>query len=321
VPNPGRLALDLPITGDDGASGLRLRDAARLAVDDMNEHNVHIKLIAPTGAEAVQNAHQDEGTDNSMDVAAAPAIARSAARAKARILIGPLRSNVAVAQARTLQELHQIAISGTAGGPSYPGSPVFRLAPSETQLAALAYRTMRREFGPRICVLSDGSDDGLRRAAIIGALPGVALGSCVRHADAVYFSTTSREPVFCSQRTALRANPQRLLIDVSHRGFDPSAYVAAGTLYRATAAPLRRTPAMIAVAQRYHTRELEFATDDALRTYAAVQVAAETLALSDRTTNLGALLRTQTFSTVLGPVRFTKDGDPASAAITVTKVN
>ncbi|MGH7714684.1 MAG: ABC transporter substrate-binding protein, partial [Vulcanimicrobiaceae bacterium] len=209
------------MTGDDGAAGLRLRDAIALAVDDLRTQGINLELIAPSGAEAVENAHQDEGTDNSMDVAAAPAIARAAARANVRILIGPLRTNVAVAQAPVLAQLHQVAISGTAGGPSSAHSPVFRLAPSERQLARLAYKTMRSSFGPHICLLNDGSDDGKRRAQIIGAFPGVMHGDCVQHADAVYFSTTSREPVFCSARTALRANPHTLLVEVSHRGFDP----------------------------------------------------------------------------------------------------
>lgn len=309
------------MTGDDGAAGLRLRDAIALAVGDLRAQGVHLELIAPAGAEAVENPHQDEGTDNSMDVAAAPAIARAAARAKVRILIGPLRTNVAVAQAPVLTQLHEVAISGTAGGPSAPHSPVFRLTPSERQLASVAYQRMRRSFGPHICVLDDGSDDGKRRAQIIGAFPGVAHGDCVKHADAVYFSTTSREPVFCSARTALRANPHALLVQISDRGFDPAAFAAAGALFRATAAPIRRTPGILAVAQRYHARNLEFADDSALRTYAAVQVAAEVLTRASSRVDLGAMLRTKTFSTALGSVRFTKDGDPVSPAITVVRLN
>lgn len=292
-----------------------------LAVDDLRTQGVNLKLIAPAGAQAVENAHEDEGTDNSMDVAAGPAIARAAARAGVRILIGPLRTNVAVAQAPVLSQLHEIAVSGTAGGPSVPNSPVFRLAPSERQLATLAYRTMRRSFGPRICVLDDGSDDGKRRAQIIGTLPGVMHGSCVTHADAVYFSTTSREPVFCSRRTAVRADPHALLVEMSHRGFDPDDFKRAGALFRATAEPLRRGPSAIAVAQRYHARNLEFADDAALRTYAAVQVAAEALARSRSNLNLAAMLRTQTFTTVLGPIRFTGNGDPVSAPETIVKLN
>lgn len=316
------LALNLPVTGDDGAAGLRLRDAVTLAVDDLRTSGVNIKLATPAGAGAVENAHQDEGTDNSVDVEAAPAIARAAARSNTRILIGPLRSNVAVAQAPTLRALHEVAISGTAGGPSDPQSPVFRLTPSEHQLAQLAYRTMRRSFGPRICVLDDASDDGERRARIMTAFPGVTRGECVRSADAVYFATTSREPVFCSRRTALRANPHTLLIEVSHRGFDPTAFADAGQLFRATASPITRTPAILAVAERYHARELEFASDDALRTYAAVQVAAQVLKRAGGgRSDLTAILRTQSFSTALGPVRFTKDGDPAAPAMRVVRVN
>jgi hypothetical protein len=315
------LALNLPVTGDDGAAGLRLRDAVTLAVDDLRASGVSIKLMTSAGAGAVENAHQDEGTDNSADVEAAPAIARAAARSNTRILIGPLRSNVAVAQALTLRALHEVAISGTAGGPSDPRSPVFRLTPSEHQLAQLAYRTMRRSFGARICVLDDASDDGERRARIMSAFPGVKRGDCIKHADAVYFATTSREPVFCSKRTALRANPHTLLVEASHRGFDPSAFAAAGALFRATASPIARTPAILAVAQRYHARALEFADDDALRTYAAVQVAAQVLRRSGGHADLAGMLRTETFSTILGLIRFRMNGDPRVTAARVVRLN
>jgi hypothetical protein len=180
---------------------------------------------------------------------------------------------------------------------------------------------MRRSFGARICVLDDASDDGARRARIMSAFPAVMRGDCVRRADAVYFATTSREPVFCSRETALRANPHTLLVEVSHRGFDPSAFTNAGALFRATASPIARTPAVLAVAQRYHARALEFADDDALRTYAAVQVSAQVLTRARPGTDLASALRTESFSTILGPVRFTKDGDPAAPAMRVVRVN
>ena len=298
-----------------------MRDAVMVAVDDLRAQGVAINVIAPHGAEAVENAHQDEGTDNSVDVAAAPAVARASAREHAYVLIGPLRTNVAVAQARTLRRHGEVAISGTAGGPSIPGSPVFRLAPSERQLAALAYRTMRRTFGPRVCVQSDNSDDGQRRAAIIGALPGVRFGDCVTRADAVYFATTSREPVFCSARTAIRAHPHRLLVAISHRGFDAAEFTAAGPLFRAQAAPLARSPAMIAVSERYHARAFVLADDAALRTYAAVQIGVEASTRASSAAGLAAVLRTQNFSTILGPIRFAQDGDPVSAAVEVVQLN
>ena len=315
------LALNLPVTGDDGAAGLRLRDAVTVAVDDLRAQGIDVNVISPHGAEAVENPHQDEGSDNFMDVAAAPGIARAAAHANVRVLIGPLRTNVAVAQAPALRQSGEVAISGTAGGPSNAGSPVFRLAPSEHQLANAAYRAMRRSFGPHICVINDGSDDGRRRAAIMGAFPGVGLGSCIAHADAVYFATTSREPVFCSARTAVRANPKRLLVDVSHRGFDPAEFMSAGALFRAEPRSIARTPAMIAVAQRYHARAFILPDDGALRTYAAVQVAVEALRRAPTPAGLAAVLRTQSFSTILGPVRFMPNGDPASAPVAVVRVN
>ncbi len=315
------LALNLPVAGDDGAAGLRLRDAVTLAVDDFRAQGVDVNVISPHGAEAVENAHQDEGTDNSVDVVAAPAIARAAARANVRVLIGPLRTNVAVAQAAALRQSGEVAISGTAGGPSTPGSPVFRLTPSEHQLADVAYRTMRQSFGPRICVINDSSDDGRRRAAIMGALPGVRLGGCVAHADAVYFATTSREPVFCASRTAVRADPNRLLVQISHRGFDPAEFKSAGPLFRAEPAPIARTQAMIAVAQRYHARAFVLPDDGALRTYAAVQIGVEALQRARTPSGVTAILRTQSFSTIIGPVRFTKDGDPISATVRVVRLN
>lgn len=298
-----------------------MRDAASLAIADLHARNINVKAVAPQGAQAVENPHQDEGTDNSADVAAAPAIARAAAHAGIRILIGPLRTNVAVAEDLTLRRFHEIAISGTAGGPSEPDTPVFRLAPSERQLARLAYAAMRRQFGKRVCVLNDNSDDGRRRAAIMGTFPGVTLGKCVAHSDAVYFATTSREPVFCSARTALRANPRRLLVEISHRGFNPGDFTRAGALYRARARPIPSAPATQEVAKRYHEREFVLPDDGALRTYAAVQVAVQALERLRGPRGLGAIMQTQTFSTILGPVRFRRDGDPANPAMEIVRLN
>jgi len=298
-----------------------MRAAAMVALDDLRAQGLAVNAVSPQGAQAVENPHQDEGTDNSVDVLAAPSIARAAAAANARALVGPLRTNVAVALAPALRRFGEVAISGTAGGPSNRWSAVFRMAPSELQLARVAYRRMHRSFGARICVLNDNSDDGRRRAAIMGEFPGVRLGNCVARADAVYFATTSREPVFCSARTAIRAHPNRLLVAISHRGFDPTDFTPDGPLFRAEAAPLARTPAMLAVAGRYHARAFVLPDDAALRTYAAVQVAIQALRRSPSASALAAILRTQTFSTILGPVRFQKDGDPVSPAVVVTRLN
>lgn len=155
----------------------------------------------------------------------------------------------------------------------------------------------------------------------MSALPGVTLGDCVTHADAVYFATTSREPVFCAARTALRADPHTLLVQISHRGFDPTAFASAGALFRAEPAPLARTPAMIAVSQRYHARTYVLPDDAALRTYAAVQIAVEALSRASDPAGVALVLRTQSFPTILGPVRFTKNGDPVSAATRVVRLN
>lgn len=299
-----------------------MRDAALLAVDDLRRRGIDLRVVSVGGVEAVENPHQDEGSDNFADVAAGPRIVREAARANVRVLIGPLRANVAVADAPALQRTREIAITGTAGAPSTPGSRVFKLAPSERQLAAAAYRWMRHAFGSRICVIDDGTVDGVRRGDALRAVgPTVASSSCAGRSDAVYFATLGREPVFCAAATARRADPRVLLIAVSHRGFDPDAFTKAGALFRAVPAPIVRTPAMDAIAARYHTRAFVAADDGALRTYAAVEVAARALAASARRRgDLAAIMRSTTFATAIGPIRFDRRGDVIAPQIVVRKI-
>ena len=316
------LALQFPLTGDDGGRGVRMRDAALVAIDDLRGRGENIQLVPVAGSEAVENPHQDEGTDNENDVAAGPVQVTQAFGGGARIIIGPLRSNVAVAELGALREARSVAISGTAEAPSEPNSRVFKLAPSERQLAAAAYASMRRQFGARICALDDGTADGVRRIAALRAAGSISRGlSCIGHADAVYFATNARQPVFCAAATARRAGPQTLLIEVSHRAFDPGEFAGAGRLFRAEPASISRNGELDAISERYHARAFVAADDAALRTYAAVQVAAAVSGDLPPDGDPAPLLRSRVFDTVVGPVRFGNNGDLEAPAIVIHRLN
>lgn len=302
-----------------------MRDAARIAAGDIG-----VQLAAAAGAQAVQNPHQDEGSDNDADVAAGPAQIRALTAQRIHIVVGPLRSNVAIAEEDELARDRSAAITGTAGAPSEPSSRVFKLAPSERQLAAAARMFMRGRFGPRICVLSDGTRKARREAAALSAqIPEApqallsnprAISNCVRNADGVYLTALAALPVFCNAQTARRAGAAKLLAALALRSFDPSAFVRAGALWRVLPAPIPRTAAIGSVDRRYHARAFVRADDDALRTYAAVQVAAQA-ARAAGGMDPARTLRTTAFRTVIGTIRFDRDGDRVKPPIYAARIN
>jgi hypothetical protein len=162
-----------------------MRDAVRVALGDARSRGVDVSLSAARGAAPVQNPHQDEGSDNDADVAAAP----------------------------------------------IRGTRVFKLAPSDGQLAAAAYAWMRRHWGPRACVIDDGTSKARSEGAAFLAFDSSAkhatlgrhaLDDCVEHADAVYATALEADPIFCSARTARRAGPRALVRAMGLRSFDPS---------------------------------------------------------------------------------------------------
>ena len=300
-----------------------MRDAISVALGDARSRGAGVSLSAARGAAPVQNPHQDEGSDNDADVAAAPAEIRHLAARGIHVIVGPLRSNVARAEAGALAAENSVALSGTAREPSDTGTRVFKLAPSDGQLAASAYAWMRRRWGPRACVIDDGTSkaraEGAAFLAVDSSAKHATLGrravdDCVEHADAVYATALEADPIFCSARTARRAGPGTLVGAMGLRSFDPTAFSKAGRLWRAEPAAIVRTAAIRALARRYHARAFVAATDAALRFYAATQIAVDVARVGG---NPAAFLRRDRFVTVIGTIRFNSRGEVRDPPIVV----
>jgi len=325
------IGVELPTFGIDGGEGVRMRDAVDLAARDLQGRGTELTLVAAHGAAGVQNPHQDEGTDNEADVAAAPQDVKALAARGIRVVVGPVRSNVAVAEAAVLRTNGSVAISGTASSPSDPGTHVFKLAPSDRQLAAAARAWMDRHFGARVCIVDDGTARARIQSAAFAEIDPRALrvhlgtagattsaiARCLKLADGLYATALEAQPVFCSAATARRAGVVTLVQAMSLRRFDPASFAAAGKLWRAQPAPILRSLAARSVARRYERRAFVAADDDVLRFYAAVQIAAQVA----RAPSPAAALRSRIFATVAGPLRFTSRGEVRSPRITVISLD
>ncbi|MGH7684884.1 MAG: hypothetical protein ACREMT_11105, partial [Vulcanimicrobiaceae bacterium] len=243
------------------------------------------------------------------------------------VVVGPLRSNVARAENEALLQARSVVITGSARGPSDRGTRVFKLSPSDRQLAATAYAWMRGHWGNRVCVLDDGTARARYRAAAFLAIDPRArqasLGHgdverCMQGVDAVYATALEADPVFCSAVTARRSPAIALVRAMALRSFDPTTFARAGKLWRAEPAPITRTAAIEAVDARYHKRAFLGATDAALRFYAATQIAV-TAARGGGDPRV--LLRNRRFGTILGTVRFNNRGELEAPAIVVRPAN
>lgn len=304
-----------------------MRDAVALSIDDARARGIPVVLVTARGARAVQNPHQDEGSDNDADVAVAAAEIRNLAARGVHVIVGPLRSNVARADAGTLAAARSAAISGDARGPSDAETRVFKLSPSDRQLAAAANAWIRAHWGNRVCVLDDGTLKARHEAAAFSAIdprarranrtPG-SIDRCLRGADAVYATALEADPLFCTAATA-RLSPAAALVQaMSLRSFDPGAFARAGKLWRAEPAPLARSAAIDAAAARYHARAFVAATDSALRFYAATQIA---IAAAQAAVDPRTILSERPFATILGTVRFSTRGEIRAPAIVIRPLN
>ena len=318
--------MEFPASGIDGGEGLRMQDAALTAIDDLHRTGTDVRIVYLAGASPVQNPHQDEGSDNDADVAAGSAEVAALAAKGVHVVVGPLRSNVGRAEEPALARAHSVAISGPATGPSDIGSRVFKLAPSDRQLAGAALAWMRARYGGRVCVLDDGTAKAREQAEAFLSIDSSArhatlggrVAECALRADAVYATALAADPVFCSARTARRAGVSALVQAMALRGFDPAAFAGAGSLWRAQPAPIARTAAVAAVAARYHARAFVAATDSALRFYAATQIAVAAARLAG---DPRPVLSSRPFATILGTVRFSDRGEIRAPAIVVRRVN
>lgn len=306
---------------------MRMRDAVALSLDDARADGIAANLVTPQGATAVQNPHQDEGSDNDADVAVAPQEIANLATRGVHVVVGPLRSNVARVDEAALATARSVAISGAAREPSDAGTRVFKLSPSDRQLAEAAYAWMRRHWGSRVCVLDDGTSKARNEAAAFVAIDPRAhratlgrggIDRCIRGTDAVYAAALEADPVFFTSETARRAPAAALVQAMSLRSFDPAAFAKAGKLWRAEPARIRRSIRIDSFADRYHSRTFVAASDSALRFYAATQIA---LTAAGTGGDPQTILRSRRFATILGTVSFTSRGEIRAPAIVVQPAN
>ena len=278
------------------------------------------------------NPHQDEGSDNGADVAVAPRAVQSLGEADVRVSIGPLRTNVAFAEWGPLWRYNIAALTPTAGAPSRKGPTlIYHLAPSDRQLVAAAYNRIVSTYGKNLCILDDGSPEGRLRASLMTAHatnplhltipPGGARNplvvSCMTGMQAVFLGSRNLM-IFTGPRVANRLSIANLLDRTFSRDFSLTAIGSRyGSVYQVAAAPVPRTAQVEAVANAYHAYAKTVASDDALRTYAAVQIA--TVA-AVRSVDALHVLASTNFDTIIGRVAFDAYGDRVGAPIEIKQL-
>ena len=145
------IGLEMPAAGDDGAAGLAVSAAVRLAV---GRGRIAVRDSSNGG---FLNPHRDEGSDNDVDVNAASGIVASfAADPRIVAMIGGLRRNVgdAVAAAAEKRRLPAVVLSRWSRAPG--GTNAFCLCVSPPRLVAFARGAARPRFGPRLLVVLAG---------------------------------------------------------------------------------------------------------------------------------------------------------------------
>ncbi|MBV8355586.1 MAG: hypothetical protein JO101_09715 [Candidatus Eremiobacteraeota bacterium] len=161
---PILIGVDFPRTGRDAGEGLLLREAVLLAADDLRAHGLSVRLIDAPGARPVRNPHQDEGSDNGADVDAGPRDVAWLARRGVRVLVGPLRANVALGETSALRARRMIAIAPALAVPRTPATVVFSLAglpvPRTPEVRRVADAYHKRAF-------TIAGDDALRTYAAV----------------------------------------------------------------------------------------------------------------------------------------------------------
>ena len=294
---PVRIGVDL-------ADGPTLRKAVELAVRDLRADGAQITLT-DGGAQAL-------------------------GKAGLHVAVGPAQSTAASAQWSTLLVYGVVAITPSAGAPSGANPPVFHLVASDRQLVDAAFSRISSVYGKNLCVIDDGTRIGRNRAQLMmrhspNALRVTAtqqarnpiVASCITSSDAVFLAG-NRLMLFSGPRVANRLSIDRLLDQTFHRDFDITKIGSRyGDVYEPIPAPLVREGRLADVAQAYRTYANADASDDALRAYAATQIAADIATKGDAT--LEAIGKT-TFETVIGRVAFDETGDRLGAPVTIKKL-
>ncbi|HEY4439614.1 MAG TPA: hypothetical protein VGN14_04120 [Candidatus Elarobacter sp.] len=290
----------MPLTGDDGARGLAAVTAIRLGVGDR-------VALRDSARGRVQNPHQDEGSDNDVDVRTAPSIVAAYA-ADPRVVagIGGLRRNVgdADAAAADLRGLPMVLLARWSRATHTENA--FCLCVAPPRVVAFARGIAERRFGEPLRVVLIGSAAPLRRA-----WPD-AFADKRDSATAVLVIADERAPTLWRASTFARAFDRDYVRDLGHRGSHliPPGVRRGDVLVIAPrfAAGTERT----AFARRYHDAAGFVPDDDALRAYAAAQI----LRAAGRTrTQVRAALAHRRFMTAAGPVAFDRDGYWADAVL------
>jgi ABC-type branched-subunit amino acid transport system substrate-binding protein len=295
-----RVGVEMPLAGDDGARGLASVTAIRLALGN----RVVVRDSARGGA---QNPHQDEGSDNDVDVRTAPSIvARFAGDARVVAAVGGLRRNVGDADAAAAERDALPMVVLARWSRSAHAENAFCLCAAPPRLVAFARRIARRRFREPLRVVLLGSAASLARAwpASFAAKPdggGAVLVIADDRAPTVW-----RASAFAS---AFTAGYRR---DLDHRGarIIPAGVRRGDVLLIAPrfAANTERA----AFARRYHDAAGFVPDDDTLRAYAAAQIVRT--AGRSRAQVREALARRR-FRTAAGPVAFDRDGYWANAVL------
>ena len=223
-----------------------------------------------------------------------------------------------------------MAITPSAGAPSGTNPPVYRLTASDRQLIDAAFSRITATYGKNLCVIDDGTPVGRNRAQLMVRHSPNALrvtgtqqarnpiiASCITSVDAVFLAARQLM-LFTGPRVANRLSVNRLLDQTFHRDFDLTKIGSRyGAVYEPIATPLLRQGRLADVAQAYRAYANADASDDALRAYAATQIAAS---IADKGDAARDAIAKTTFETVIGRVAFDEVGDRLGAPITIKKL-
>ncbi|HMD02340.1 MAG TPA: hypothetical protein VKG44_05180 [Candidatus Baltobacteraceae bacterium] len=301
---PVAIGVELPLAGDDGYRGLAARDGVRFALQRWNAGGKQpLAAILCDSASHIANPHEDEGSDDLAQGAHGAAIVRAfAAEPSILAIVGGLRPDIAAAEAPVAQRFSLALLSATAT--RVPGtSTFFRTAHSdEAEAFAITRLAARAGFGvPTVRSLD------LARVAAMRAI----LGSPTPQ-GAVYFAGPAGVGgILAGASSARELESAGILQSMGRRGFDfPTNEHAAFELEPVSGVPPEATAEyQRAIVAAFGGPALDdtFAYDIATTIALSAVDEASTTGAPSRATVLRAL-RTETFSTLRGGVRFTLRG-------------
>ncbi|MBC5810466.1 MAG: hypothetical protein GIW95_06400 [Candidatus Eremiobacteraeota bacterium] len=350
VPTPPAVALigvELPLAGNDGATGVATASAIRLAIEEAQKRawtGVRVAADVRDGSHhGYANPHTDEGRDDVGEVKAASTILNDFIRSPAQVVaaVGGLTPPVAATLARDAEKRNlplltiaplPVRCSASFQSRMYAAS----IAGNAAREASAAATFARSRHYRRLAILDDGEPERRKVADCLGIitlqrereseirLPAVRTESGYYHAlntialrgvDAFAFvGPESRGTLLCPARAAGRVLKPEFLKSTFHRNFDSKALPRnCGWIRRTVHAHDRR--AYAAFVAHYRARYGSKPPPEAAGAYAATQIAIAAI----RGANGGEAplrdkvlrsMRDRSFSTVLGNVRLDSHGEP-----------